>query len=91
MLRSTKSGHTRIISVMYFDCKNTVKIQTTLNEQDNLKFESYRYFPYLKAKSQRVPIFRFFIGGAVTFTKSVYGVGFSGEFLIKTTTRLHKM
>jgi hypothetical protein len=27
-----------------------------------------RYFPYLKAKTQRVPNFRFFIGGTVSFT-----------------------
>ena len=33
-----------------------------------MMFESQRYFPYLKAKTQRVPNFRFFIGGAVTFT-----------------------
>ena len=33
-----------------------------------MMFESQRYFPYLKAKTLRVLNFRFFIGGAVTFT-----------------------
>ena len=33
-------------------------------------FESSRYFPYLRAKTLRVPNFRFCIGGAVTFTLS---------------------
>ena len=46
------------------------KHPATLNERENAKFESKRYFPCLKAKTPRVPNFVFLIGGAVTFTLS---------------------
>jgi hypothetical protein len=56
-----------IIHCMY---KSKFSVFTSNRPARLMMFESQRYFPYLKAKTPRVPNLRgfFFLGGAVTFT-----------------------